>query len=67
MKLTIVLGAASTEEAKITGKTPELLILIGYVFCSLVSHCYTCTRCIIDIGIFLIAPSVNTTKTTIER
>ena len=36
MKLTIVLGAASTEEAKITGKTPELLILIGICVCSLV-------------------------------
>lgn len=64
IKLMIVLGAANTDAAKITGNTPELLILIGICVVSFV-HCWIKFVAYI-IGIFL-TPSLNTTKITIAK
>ena len=66
IKLMIVLGAANTDAAKITGNTPELLILIGICVVSFVLIVGLEFVAYI-IGIFLTAPSLNTTKITIAK
>ena len=66
IKLIIVLGAAKTDEAKITGNTPELLILIGICVVSFV-RIVGLEFVAYIIGIFLTAPSLKTTKITIAR
>ena len=57
---------ANTDAAKITGNTPELLILIGICVVSFVLI-VGLEFVAYMIGIFLTAPSLNTTKITIAK